>query len=325
MNTLAAIAAQLMQMPKGLLAADESMKTIQKRFDSVGVQNTPENRHEYRKLLFSAPQMNEYISGVILFDETLRDAELRQLLQDQQVALGIKVDQGTLDNPDFPGEKVTDGLSGLSERLSEYAQLGAVFTKWRAVITIGDGLPTKECIDANVESLCSFASLSQKAGMVPIVEPEVLMDGNHTLKQCRETTYIVLKTLFSELIAKEVSLPGLILKVNMVIPGKESSESVTAQAIADATVRVLEQAVPADIGGVVFLSGGQTSDQAVENLEAICAHTEVPFQLSFSFSRALQEKALVAWSGKSENRVEAQEIFLQYAKKNSKARKGVSI
>lgn len=326
-HELESVARALVAPGKGILAADESTKTIQKRLDSVHVESTEATRRAYREMLFTTPGMEKYISGVILYDETIRQstqdgAPLPRILADKGVMPGIKVDLGTVDLAGFPGEKVTEGLDGLRGRLSEYVKLGARFAKWRAVIAIGEGIPTQGCIRANADALARYAALAQEAGLVPIVEPEVLMDGAHDIARCEQATVATLRTVFAALAGQRVHLEGMLLKPNMVISGKDSPVQASAQEIAAATIRVFKRTVPAAVPGVVFLSGGQSAVQATENLNAINALGPQPWQLSFSYGRALQDPALKAWRGDARNVPAAQKILLHRAMSNSAARDG---
>jgi fructose-bisphosphate aldolase, class I len=311
---------------KGILAADESTGTIKKRFDSIGVESTEESRRFYRGLLFTAPVMEEYIGGVILYDETIRQSAddgtpFPELLASKGVIPGIKVDTGAQDMAGFPGEKVTEGLDGLRARLEEYRRLGARFAKWRAVITIGDGIPTGACIQANAHALARYASLCQEAGIVPIVEPEVLMDGDNSIEVDFDATARTLHATFDELDAQRVDLKGSLLKPNMVIAGKGSSEQAPADTIAELTIDCFLRHVPAAVPGIVFLSGGQSEVQATENLNAI-NQIGGPWALSFSYGRALQQSALQAWGGDPANADAAQAVFVHRARMNSLAAAG---
>jgi fructose-bisphosphate aldolase class I len=311
---------------KGILAADESTGTMTKRLDSVGVESTAENRRFYRGLLFSAPGMEEYIGGVILYDETIRQAAddgtpFPELLASKGVIPGIKVDTGAHDLAGFPGEKVTEGLDGLRARLEEYRSLGARFAKWRAVITIGDGIPTGACIRANAHALARYAALCQEAGLVPIVEPEVLMDADNTIDRCYEVTAQTLHATFDHLHCFEVDLRGTLLKPNMVISGKKCPEQASSAEIAEKTIRCFLDHVPASVPGIVFLSGGQSEIQATENLNAI-NRIGGPWALSFSYGRALQASALAAWGGDPANAEAAQAAFVHRARMNSLAAAG---
>jgi len=312
---------------KGILAADESEGTIKKRFDTIGVESTEENRRFYRELLFTAPGVEEFISGVIMFDETIRQKSsdgkpFPQILSDRGIIPGIKVDKGTKEMEGFPEEKITEGLDGLRERLEEYKGLGAKFTKWRAVITIGEGIPTQACIDSNSEALARFAALSQGVGLVPIVEPEVLMDGGHDIKRSEEETYKTLKSVFTALSKHKIYFEGMLLKSNWVHPGKESGQKASDKEIAEATLRILKEAVPTEVPGIVFLSGGDSPGESTSHLDVMNEIGGVPWQLSFSFGRALQEPVLKAWEGKVENKEAAQKVFYERARLNSLARSG---
>lgn len=326
-QVLEEIAQKLVAPKKGILAADESTGSIKKRFDTIGVESTPETHRIYRQLLFTTPGIEEFISGVIMFDETLRqktddDKSFFTLLTEKGIIPGIKVDKGTIDMENFPGEKITEGMDGLRERLTEYKTLGAKFTKWRAVITIGDGLPTDTCIEANAELLARYAALAQESDLVPIVEPEVLMDGMHDFERSEHVTYQVLKVVFNKLSEHGIYFPGMLLKPNWVHPGKESGQTVTDEEIAKATIRVLKETVPADVPGVVFLSGGDAPGESTSHLDVMNEIDTTPWQLSFSFGRALQEPVLKDWQGKSENVKLAQDEFYRRAKLNSLARTG---
>ena len=308
---------------KGILAADESTGTIKKRFDSIGVESTEESRRFYRQLLFTAPGMEDYIGGVILYDETLRQSTddgtpFSEVLASKGAIPGIKVDTGAHDMAGFPGEKVTEGLDGLRARLEEYRKLGARFAKWRAVITIGDGIPTDACIQANAHALARYAALCQEAGLVPIVEPEVLMDADNTLEVCWEVTTRTLHETFDALYAFGIDLAGTLLKPNMVIAGKGSAEQANSERVAEATVDCFRGVVPAAVPGIVFLSGGQSEVQATENLHAI-NRVGGPWPLSFSYGRALQQSALKAWAGDPANADAAQAAFIHRARMNSLA------
>jgi fructose-bisphosphate aldolase class I len=311
---------------KGILAADESTGTIKKRFDSIGVESTEDGRRFYRQLLFTAPGMEEYIGGVILYDETIRQATddgtpFAELLEAKGAIPGIKVDTGAQDLALWPGEKVTEGLDGLRGRLEEYRTLGARFAKWRAVITIGDGIPTDACIAANAHALARYAALCQEAGIVPIVEPEVLMDADNSLETCQEVTTRTLHATFDQLYELAVDLRGTLLKPNMVIPGKGCSDQSSAARIAEATVDTFRGVVPAAIPGIVFLSGGQSEVQATENLNAI-NQIGGPWALSFSYGRALQASALSEWGGDAGNAEAAQAAFVHRARMNALAAAG---
>jgi len=312
---------------KGILAADESTGTIEKRFKSIDVESTEENRRAYREMLFTTSGIGDHISGVILYDETIRQSAsdgtpFTEVLTRQGVIPGIKVDKGTKPLANAPGELVTEGLDGLRERLAEYRELGARFTKWRAVITIGDGIPSDYCIDANAHALARYAALSQEAGLVPIVEPEVLMDGDHTIERCYEATVRTLDSVYDELFHQRVSLEGSLLKPNMVLSGKECPTQASIQEVAEATVKALIESVPAEVPGIVFLSGGQTDELATAHLSAMNALGPHPWELSFSYGRALQAPALKAWLGKEANVAAGQAALSHRAKLNGAARSG---
>ena|SRR5687767_707247 len=308
---------------KGILAADESTGTIAKRFDSIGVESTEENRRYYRQLLFTAPDMEDFIGGVILYDETIRQSAddgtpFGDVLAAKGSIPGIKVDTGAHDQAGFPGEKVTEGLDGLRGRLEEYRSLGARFAKWRAVITIGDGIPTVACIRANAHALARYAALCQEAGIVPIVEPEVLMDADNTIERCYDVTSRTLKWTFHELHVQGVDLRGTLLKPNMVISGKGCPEQASSQRIAELTLECFLNHVPAAIPGIVFLSGGQSEVEATANLNAI-NQLGGPWPLSFSYGRALQASALKEWGGDARNAESAQAAFVHRARMNARA------
>jgi fructose-bisphosphate aldolase, class I len=326
-DELAATAAALVAPGKGILAADESSGTIAKRFRSIEVESTTEHRRAYRELLFTTEGAGEFVSGVILFDETIHQraadgTPLPEVLRRQGIICGIKVDTGTTGLAGFPGEKVTEGLDGLADRLAAYRELGARFTKWRAVITIGDGIPTHGCIRANAEALARFAALSQEAGLVPIVEPEVLMDGDHTIERCYQATADSLAAVFAALRRHRVRLDGMLLKPNMVVSGKDCPTQAGVEQVAEATVACMRDHVPASVPGLVFLSGGQTDQAATAHLNAMNRLEGVPWQLSFSYGRALQAPALEAWKGEPANAPAAQQAFHHRARLNSAARSG---
>src|SRR5512142_2790940 len=290
---------------KGLLAADESAGTCKKRFDTVNVECTEENRRAYRELLFTTPGLSEYVSGVILFDETLRQktkdgTNFAEYLQKNGIIPGIKVDAGAQDMALHPGEKVTEGLDKLAARMQEYFKLGARFAKWRAVITIGDGIPTQACLDANAHALARYSAICQEASIVPIVEPEVLLDGAHSAQTSEEVHLRTLATLFRELWKQDVSLEHVILKASMCVSGKDNAKRAGVQEVAERTLRVLKRTVPAALPGVVFLSGGQTDENATAHLDAM-NRMGAPWPLTFSYSRALQAVALNAWRGQASN------------------------
>ena len=327
-NDLSAIAAKMVEKGKGILAIDESTGTIKKRFDSINVESTEENRRAYRDLLITAPGGNEYVSGMILFDETIRQqtsdgTPFTRALVDQGIMPGIKVDTGAKDLAGHPGEKVTEGLDGLRDRLNEYVDLGAKFAKWRAVITIGDGIPSDACIEANAHALARYAALCQEAGLVPMVEPETLMDADNTIETCYNVTERVLHTLFDQLYRQNVSIEHTILKVNMVVSGKQCPTQAGPEKVADMTVKCLKNTVPASLPGIVFLSGGQSAALATEHLNIMNKqYTDLPWPLSFSYGRALQEPCLKAWAGQSKNVKTAQEKLLHRERCNSLATLG---
>jgi fructose-bisphosphate aldolase class I len=326
-DELAATARALVAPGKGILAADESSGTIKKRFDSIEVESTEDNRRAYRELLFTTEGAAEFISGVILYDETIRQqagdgTPLPQVLSGQGIIPGIKVDKGTTALAGFDGEKVTEGLDGLAGRLAEYRDLGARFTKWRAVITIGEGIPTPTCIAANAEALARFAACSQEAGLVPIVEPEVLMDGDHTIERCDRATRDTLAETFAALRRHRVRFDGMLLKPNMVLSGSDCPTQAGVEQVAEATVAALCDCVPASVPGIVFLSGGQSDEAATAHLSAMNRLGGAPWELSFSYGRALQAPALKAWKGEPANAPAAQRAFHHRARLNGAARSG---
>src|SRR5437762_1379566 len=326
-ENLESVARKLVAPGKGILAADESSGTIEKRLKSINVPSTEENRRMYREVLFTTKGAGEFISGVILFDETIRQRSgtgraLVKVLEEQGMVPGTRVDKGAKAMANFPGEKITDGLDGLRDRLAEYRQLGARFAKWRAVIAIGDGIPTHSCIEANAEALARYAALCQEGDLVPIVEPEVLMDGTHTIERYYEVTERTLRSVFNALAEHGVSLEGMLLKPNMVLSGKECPQQASVQEVAEATVRCMRRVVPAAVPGLVFLSGGQTDLQATEHLNAMNRLEGLAWQLSFSFGRALQAPVLEVWKGEAANVAAAQQAFHHRAWCNSKARFG---
>jgi fructose-bisphosphate aldolase, class I len=329
MNTaeLSATARALVAKSRGILAADESTSTIKKRFDTIKLESTEENRRAYREMLFTAPGAAEYISGVIMYDETLRQktrdgVPFPAYLAEHGMLPGIKVDMGAKPLAGFPGETITEGLDGLRERLAEYFKLGAKFAKWRAVIDIGSAIPTLYAIDANAEALARYAALCQEAGIVPIVEPEVLMDGAHTLERCEEVTNLVLDRVFERLFAARVQFEGMVLKPNMVVPGKKSSQKASPVEVAEATVRTLKRQVPCAVPGIAFLSGGQSPTEATLHLSLMNAAGPLPWTLTFSYGRALQENALNAWGGKSAGYPGGQQALFVRAKLNGLAAVG---
>jgi fructose-bisphosphate aldolase, class I len=321
-------ARELVAPGKGILAADESFGTIGKRFEAVGIESSEESRRQYREMLFTTEGIGEFLSGVILFDETIRQEAsdgrpLAQVLRDNGVIPGIKVDKSTVSLPLSPNEKFTQGLDGLADRLAEYKELGARFTKWRAVITIGEGIPTKSCIDANAEALALYAAFAQEHDLVPIVEPEVLIDGDHSIEQCYDATEWMLHTTFDELHDHGVEFSGMLLKPNMVISGKDAPEQAGVEEVAQATVECLLRTVPAAVPGIVFLSGGQTDLQATQHLNAMNSMYEgLPWELSFSYARALQGQPMEIWGGNVDKVEAAQRAFYHRAKMNSAARSG---
>src|SRR5918992_6262195 len=321
-------ARELVAPGKGILAADESFGTIGKRFEAVGIESSEESRRAYREMLFTTDGIGEFLSGVILFDETIRQktsdgTPIPQALENAGVIPGIKVDKSTVDLPLSEGEKYTQGLDGLDDRLAEYSELGAHFTKWRAVITIGDGIPTESCVGANAEALALYAALAQEHDLVPIVEPEVLIDGDHSIEQCYDATEWMLHRTFGELYEHGVELSGILLKPNMVISGKDAPQQSSVEEVAKATVECLLRTVPAAVPGIVFLSGGQTDLQATAHLNAMNKmYDNLPWELSFSYARALQDLPMKTWKGDPSNIEEAQKAFYHRAKMNSAARSG---
>jgi fructose-bisphosphate aldolase class I len=327
MAELHEIARALVAEGKGILAADESSGTIKKRFDSIGVESTEENRRSYRDLLFTTEGAEEFISGVILYDETIRQSSadgtpFPKLLESKGIIPGIKVDLGAKPLAGSPDETVTEGLDGLRERLAEYYELGARFTKWRAVISIGDGRPSEYAIWTNAHALARFAALSQEAGLVPIVEPEVLMDGEHTIDEAYRVTERTLRAVFTELFDQRVEREGTLLKTNMVVSGYDASDQADIDAVSETTIRCLENTVPAAVPGVVFLSGGMSDEDATARLNAMNQRGPHPWELSFSYGRALQAPALKAWGGDEANVEAAQQAFYRRAKFNGAARTG---
>jgi fructose-bisphosphate aldolase class I len=314
---------------KGLLAMDESNPTCNKRFAKLGIPQTEEARRAYRELIVNTPDLGESISGAILYDETIRQQKrdgtpIIRAIIDAGIIPGIKVDTGAKDMAGHPGEKITEGLDGLRSRLAEYSQMGARFAKWRAVIAVGDGIPGRGCIEANAHALARYAALCQEAGLVPVVEPEVLMEGGHTLERCREVTEEVQRAVFSQLYTQGVTLEGIILKPNMVLPGSTCPKQETVDAVADATVRCLLRAVPAAVPGIAFLSGGQSADLASARLNAMNVRfqSRLPWALAFSFARAIQQPALEIWRGEEAHVVAAQRALQHRARCNRAARRG---
>ncbi|HYX73732.1 MAG TPA: class I fructose-bisphosphate aldolase [Steroidobacteraceae bacterium] len=324
---LTRIAAAMVAKGKGILAADESTGTIKKRFDSIRLDSTEEHRRSYREMLFTAPGAAESVSGVILYDETIRQktkdgTPFPQYLTRQGIIPGIKVDSGAKPLAAFPGETITEGLDGLRERLIEYHSLGARFAKWRAVIDIGAGIPTSFAIEANAQALARYAALCQENDIVPIVEPEVLMDGAHLIDRCAEVTERVLQTVFGQLFEQRVLLEGMVLKPNMVISGKKAANRAPPQTVAEATVRVLKRHVPAAVPGIAFLSGGQSPAEATLHLSLINQLGPLPWSLTFSYGRALQDEALKGWGGTAANFSTGQKEFVRRAKLTALATTG---
>ncbi len=324
-NDLAAIAQAMVAPGKGLLAADESTGTITKRFEKVGIESTEQSRRDYRELLVTSPDAADYISGVILYDETIRQETTDgkpfvQMLNDVGIMPGIKVDTGAKPLALSPDEKVTEGLDGLRDRIEEYVEMGAKFAKWRAVITIGEGIPTSYCINVNAHALARYAALCQEGGLVPIVEPEVLIDGDHTIDRCYEVTNATLHAVFNELHGQRIDFTRMVLKPNMVISGKDCPEQASVEEVAEKTLRCLRRNVPADVPGVAFLSGGQTPEQATAHLNAMNEIGGVPWQIAFSYARALQEAPMKIWKGDNSNWEAAQKAFSARARLVSLAR-----
>ena len=325
---LAETARAMVAPGKGIIAIDESSSTCQKRFDGVGIECTEENRRAYRELLLTAPNVNRYLSGAILFDETIRQSTkdgvpFARYMADNGMIPGIKVDKGTHPLAGFPGEVVTEGLDGLRGRLQEYYKLGARFAKWRAVINIGDDIPSGTCIEANSHALARYAALCQEQGLVPMVEPEVLMDGNHDIETCYEVTEVVLRSLFDALYNHNVMLEGTILKASMVLPGKDCPEQASVEEVAESTLMCLKSAVPAILPGIVFLSGGQSDEDATAHLDAMNRMGPNPWPLSFSYGRAMQQAALKLWSeDMAGNFAAAQQTVFERARDNGLAAQG---
>jgi fructose-bisphosphate aldolase class I len=325
-DELAKMAAKLTHPPKGILAADESAPTCDARFDKLGIPKTEENRREYREILITAPGIEQYISGYILFDETIRQSTLSgksfpSVMKEKGLEVGIKVDKGTVDLAGHPGEKVTEGLEGLEARLEEYKSMGAVFAKWRAIYTIGKNTPSEECMRENAKRMAEYAKLCQQAGIVPIFEPEVLIEGDHDIQKCYEVTAKNLDIVFSELKSAGVYLPGAILKTSMVIPGK-AAQKADPREVAEMTLKCLKEHVPSDIGGIVFLSGGQSEEDSTIHLNLMHQMGELPWNLTFSYSRAIQNPVLKYWALHREDISGAQALLLQAAKNNSEASLG---
>ena len=330
-NKLSAIAKRLVSKNKGVLAADESSPTIKKRFDSIGIESTENNRRDYRELLFSTSGIEDYISGIILYEETLFQKSLNgnlliDLLKDKKIILGIKVDKSTKNMTGFKNEKITEGLDGLYERIANYQSQGAEFTKWRAVITIGNSIPTNECIELNAIYLARYALISQEVGLVPIVEPEILMDGDHSINSCYEATNKTLSEVFNQLNKHKVNLSGILLKPNMVLSGKESSDRANKNQVAEMTLKCFKDTIPKNVPGIIFLSGGQSDLESIDNLDAINKLAKqtgnMPWELSFSYGRGLQSSTLNKWNGNSDNVQSAQKEFIDRCKMVSDARNG---
>ena len=322
------VARALVAPGKGILAADESSGTIKKRFDTIGCESTEDRRRAYREMLFTTKGADEFVSGVILFDETIRQnasdgRPLPKILEEQGIIPGIKVDKGAVQLAKSPNEKVTDGLDGLRDRLIEYRGLGAKFAKWRAVIDIADGIPTQYCLDVNAHALARYAALCQEEGIVPIVEPEVLMDGDHSIDRCYQVTCDTLHTVFNELYAQRVEFEDMLLKPNMIVAGKKNkSYPVAPEEVAERTISCFRTVVPAAVPGIVFLSGGQGDEEATANLNAMNKLGPHPWQLSFSYGRALQAPSLKAWQGQDTNIAAGQSAYLHRAHMNGLARSG---
>jgi len=323
-DTLIETVARLVAPPKGILAIDESLETCNKRFVKLSIPTTEEKRREYRELLVTAPEIEKYISGYILFDETIRqntksEKSFTAILQAKGIEIGIKVDQGLADFSPSGGEKITQGLDGLSVRLKEYKNMGATFAKWRAAYIISENTPSIDCMNKNAEALAKYASLCQEINVVPIVEPEVLIDGDHTIEKCFEITAKNLDIVFAELLKQNVFIPGIILKTSMVISGKEAKVQSSAEDVAKMTIKCLEEHVPTHIGGIVFLSGGESDEEAEMNLNAMHQMGRLPWPLTFSYGRAIQNPALNYWAENPNDVAHAQALLLEAAKNNSEA------
>ncbi|HEV7803757.1 MAG TPA: class I fructose-bisphosphate aldolase [Burkholderiales bacterium] len=323
---LVSIAQAMVASGKGILAADESTGTIEKRFNSIKVENVEENRRAYRDMLFTTKDLGKYISGVILYDETLRQKSADgtpfvELLQKNGILPGIKVDAGAKPLPFCPGETITEGLDNLPKRCAEYVKLGAKFAKWRAVITIGKDIPSRTCIEENAHALARYAAICQEAGIVPIVEPEVLMDGSHTIDRCEEVTEWTLNAVYDALYLNKVVLEGSVLKPSMVVSGTESGEKISVEEVAERTIRTLKRTVPAAVAGIVFLSGGQSDELATAHLNAMNSlfKGKLPWPVSFSYGRALQQPSLKAWKGSPANVAAGQAALLHRSRMNSLA------
>lgn len=326
-ETLSATARAMVAPGKGILAMDESHPTCKKRFDALGIEFTEENRRAYRDMLVTAAGLGDHVGGAILFDETLRqklldDTPFPEHLNSIGIVPGIKVDKGAKDLAGHPGEKVTEGLDGLRERLVEYAELGARFAKWRAVITIGEGLPSEACLEANAHALARYAALCQEADLVPIVEPEVLMNGEHGIDRSYEVTVRALEVTFDQLARQGVWLEGIVLKPSMVISGDRCAEQADVETVAARTVECLKKTVPADVPGIAFLSGGQSDEEASAHLNAINQHPDLPWAVTFSYGRALQQQAMKSWGGAEANRGIGQAAISKRARLNGAAARG---
>lgn len=327
-SNLGATARAMVAPQKGILAVDESTATCTKRFAEFGIESTEESRRDYREMMFTAPGIGEYVSGAILYDETIHQTasdgrSIVAVLNSAGIMPGIKVDTGTKPLANAPGEMVTEGLDGLRERLTEYREIGARFTKWRAVLRIGDGMPSSYCIDVNAHALGRYAALAQEAGLVPIVEPEVLMDGDHGVERCQEVTDAVLAIVFAELEAQRVELDGIVLKPNMVVAGTDCQDQPPPEKVAELTLETLRQRVPASVSGVAFLSGGMSGEESCRNLDAMNRTSGLPWELTYSFGRALQFPGLPTWRGKAENVPAAQAALVHRARMSSNARSGL--
>ena len=324
-DTLIATAKAMVAPGKGILAVDESTKTCTKRFAQFGIESTETSRRDYREMMFRARGISEYVSGTILYDETIRQdavdgSRIVDVLENAGILPGIKVDIGAKPLAGAPGETITEGLDGLRDRLAKYREIGARFTKWRAVLRVNNEMPSRYCIETNAHALGRYAALAQEAGLVPIVEPEVLMDGDHDIRRCHAVTSQVLQTTFEQLSAQRVLLEGIVLKPNMVIPGSDSSRQSTSDEITELTLTTLGEIVPAEVSGIAFLSGGQTGEEACANLDAMVRRGDLPWELTYSFGRALQYPSLEIWGGS--NVADAQEALLHRARMSSLASSG---
>jgi len=326
-HTLEHTAAALVAEGRGILAADESTGTIKKRFDTIDIESTEDSRRAYRGMIFGTPGLGEYITGVILYDETIRQSTtdgtpFPKLLDENGIKTGIKIDTGAKPLAGADGEQVTEGLDGLRERLEEYRELGASFTKWRAVVNIGADIPSPYCLEANAHALARQAALAQEAGLVPIIEPEAIMEGEHSIDRCYEVTHAMLQAVFEQLFAQRVAIEGTVLKTNMVLSGTKASTQASVEEVAEATVRCLRAVVPPAVPGIAFLSGGQSEELATAHLNAMNKLGPQPWELSFSYGRALLEPSLKAWKGEESNDSAAQDALLHRARLNGAARSG---